>query len=133
MNLNVTDMSIHAATSRRANGSDKRDPRYGYGPYAKTRVYFGLKGWSILDNFFNRGSEPHSLVKPFIVPMALEALGLDPGTKATWSRTAGCGCGCSPAFVIDAPNPEGKDVWFEVALTDGLAKKEEEGTAGEAA
>lgn len=122
MNLNVTSLEVREKSANRSNGSGlSRDPRYGYGPYAKARIYFSLDGWSILDNLFNRGNEPHAIVKPFIVPMALEAMGLAPDTKATWSRTAGCRCGCSPAFVVDAPNEKGYTVWVKVAITDGVA------------
>lgn len=126
MNLNVTSFEAREKSAGRANGSDRRDPRYGYGPYAKARIYFGLDGWSILDNLFNRGNEPHAIVKPFIVPMALEAMGMAPDTKATWNRKAGCSCGCSPAFVVDAPNEKGYDVWVSVSLTDGVVAKKEE-------
>lgn len=129
MNLNVTSFEAREKSASRANGSDRRDARYGYGPYAKARIYFSLDGWSILDNLFNRGSEPHVLVKPFIVPMALEAMGLPADTKATWSRKAGCSCGCSPAFIIDAPNEKGYDVWVTVALTDGVVAKAVENAA----
>lgn len=131
MNLNVTAFEARENSASRRNGSDRRDPRYGYGPYAKARIYFGLDGWSILDNLFNRGNEPHALVKPFIVPMALEAMGLPPETKVTWSRTAGCSCGCSPAFVVEAENPKGYDVWVTVALTKGVVAKQ--GEASDAA
>ena len=125
MNLNVTRFEAREKSANRANGSDRRDPRYGYGPYAKARIYFWLEGQSILENFFARGSEPHALVKPFIVPMALEAMGLPADTKATWSRKAGCSCGCSPAFIVDAPNEKGYDVFVTVSLTGGVAAKEQ--------
>lgn len=124
MNLNVIEFEAREKSANRANGSGRYESRYGYGVYSKARIYFSLDGYSVLDNLFNRGSEPHAIVKPFIVPMALEAMGLSPDTKVTWSRKAGCQCGCSPAFVVDAPNEKGYDVWVTVALTDGVVAKE---------
>jgi len=35
------------------------------------------------------------------LPAIYEAAGLPTTTKAAWSQTAGCSCGCSPGFVLD--------------------------------
>ncbi|MCO5171167.1 MAG: hypothetical protein M9894_33095 [Planctomycetes bacterium] len=38
-----------------------------------------------------------------------------PGVKATWSLKAGCGCGCSPAYVLRGEGARGReDVWVDV-------------------
>lgn len=37
-----------------------------------------------------------------LIPHVLSALGLPPETSVRYSRTAGCSCGCSPGFIIDA-------------------------------
>ena len=131
MNLNVTAFEAREKSANRANGSDRREKRWGYGPYAKARIYFSIEGRSVLDNLLDRGNEPHSIVKPFVVPMALEAMGFPADTKVAWSRTAGCQCGCSPAFIVNAPNPMGYEVWATVSLTDGVVGRTEE--ASEAA
>lgn len=34
------------------------------------------------------------------IPFALEAAGLDPFTKVSWSRYAGCSCPCSPGWLV---------------------------------
>lgn len=122
MNLNVTKFEAREGDANRANGS--HNGRFPYGPFAKARIHFWLEGQTILENFFNRGNEPHALVKPFILPMALKAMGLPEDTKATWSRTAGCRCGCSPAFIVEAPNPKGFTFYVTVALTESVVAEE---------
>lgn len=68
---------------------------------AKPRMYFFVEGENLLENFANRFDRPSKLYRQF-VPQVLEQLGLDPGTKVIWSQKAGCSCGCSPAFIVQA-------------------------------
>lgn len=51
------------------------------------------------------------------LPAIYEAAGLPPTTKAAWSQTAGCACGCSPAFILDV---EDRLDYF-VTIGDGKA------------
>lgn len=67
------------------------DPRTYHG---KTRIYIHVAG----DCRFDR---PYKLYRTYM-PYILAKLGLPAGTKASWSQRAGCSCGCSPGFVLQA-------------------------------
>lgn len=41
-----------------------------------------------------------NVYKADVMPAVLAAMGLPADTKVSWSRTAGCSCGCSPGFII---------------------------------
>jgi hypothetical protein len=113
MELAITQFEAREGASNRANGSGRYNG-YGYGRFAKTRIYIWTERQTILQSFVARGSEPHVAYRKHVLPEVLERLGLPAGTKAPWSRTAGCGCGCSPAFVVDTPNPMGIEVFVTV-------------------
>jgi hypothetical protein len=75
----------------------------------KVRVYVSVRGESVLDNFADRYSRPTKVYRKFL-PAALAAAGIDRDAKAVWNQRAGCSCGCSPAFVVDART--GFDIWI---------------------
>lgn len=80
---------------------------YSYSDYLrardkKARVYIFPKGESVWDNLMNRHSRPATVYKKEVIPHVLTAMGLASDTKVRWSQTAGCGCGCSPGFIIDS-------------------------------
>lgn len=66
------------------------------------RVHVFTKGESILENLQNRRQRPHTVYKKEVIPAVLAAMGLPADTKVRWSQKAGCTCGCSPGFIVDA-------------------------------
>lgn len=67
---------------------------------AKPRLYVWVDGENMLENFAYRENRPSKLYRKFL-PEIFATLGLPADTKATWSQKAGCGCGCSPGFILD--------------------------------
>lgn len=65
-----------------------------------TRVYVWPKDESVLDNLKNRRLRPHNIWKNVVMPQVLKKLELPANTKMRWSQKAGCGCGCSPGFIL---------------------------------
>jgi hypothetical protein len=64
------------------------------------RVYVWLKGENVLENFVARHNRPHQVYRDYLVD-ALERVGASlEGCTVNWSQKAGCGCGCSPGFVV---------------------------------
>jgi len=88
--------------------------------YRAVRAYVFAKGESILENLMNRRSRPIHVYRAALAVM-LEQLNMDPALadSARWSQKAGCGCGCSPGFVI--PSLVGRYSLY----CDVTAKKEE--------
>jgi hypothetical protein len=74
----------------------------------KARLYISIDGESVLDDFVARFSRPTTIYRRFLADV-LTAVALPADTKAVWSQRAGCSCGCSPAFILDAK--PGYDVW----------------------
>lgn len=69
----------------------------------KPRLYVGVADENILENFAYRENRPHTLYRK-LLPEIFAALKLPEGTKATWSRNAGCSmCPCSPGFILTVP------------------------------
>jgi len=66
----------------------------------KTRVYVDMGGF------------PDMSDRAYIERMreALYAAHMNPGALS-FSRKAGCGCGCSPGFVAKDSSAKGKDIW----------------------
>ncbi len=62
-----------------------------------------------------RWNNPFRDYREHVLPAAFKMLGLPEGTKARWSQKAGCGCGCSPGFIVDHYPPE--HMWAEVDMT----------------
>lgn len=56
---------------------------------------------TVLEQFFNRRARPVSEYRKNILPEVLKIQGLPADTKYRWSQTAGCQCGCSPAFILN--------------------------------
>jgi hypothetical protein len=67
---------------------------------SKPRLYVFVEGENILENLAFRTNRPSRLYRT-ILKEAFRRLGLPEDTKAHWSQKAGCGCGCSPGFVLD--------------------------------
>lgn len=72
----------------------RTNPRRSY--YAKSRAYIFLNNESVLDNLANRRSRPVAAYRSVLLDLHPELEG-----RVRWSQTAGCGCGCSPGFIID--------------------------------
>lgn len=89
---------------------------------AKARMYFHHVGESILDNLVNRGCRPTDLYRD-VMPEIIRLAELHPDTKVVWSRTAGCGCGCSPGFIVK--DHSRFDVWVDVEEVLTTAEKGE--------
>lgn len=80
---------------------------------ARTRIYIHPHGETLIDNLMNRRTRPYNEYRK-LLPDILTAVGLDPklAESARWSQKAGCGCGCSPGFIIN--NDYGKSIWAAV-------------------
>lgn len=107
---NVRKVGYYSTSSQRyirtEAGSRPSDP---------SRVFLHFKGETILDNINNRTQRPSTTLKP-LVKQALEAAGI-PFTKIRWSQKAGCRmCPCSPGFIIENEEWEGKD--YTLTVTD---------------
>ena len=59
---------------------------------SKARIYVWEEGETILQNLVNRRSRPTKLYRELLKDQPFMQ-------GARWSRTAGCGCGCSPGFI----------------------------------
>lgn len=66
----------------------------------RSRVYVWPVGETILENLQNRRNRPVADYRR-VVTKELRDAGLHGELK--WSQKAGCGCGCSPGFVYEAP------------------------------
>lgn len=70
----------------------------------KSKIYIWPEGESLLDNLINRDSRPLKAYRA-VMEKALDSLGISrDGLEIKWSRKAGCGCGCSPGFIVDGWN-----------------------------
>lgn len=67
---------------------------------SKPRLYMSHRNESMVENLLNRRSRPTAVYRE-LLPEIFEKLGLPATTKARWSQKAGCGCGCSPGFIIN--------------------------------
>lgn len=70
----------------------------------KSRIYIFHSKESILENLVNRRSRPidqYREIMPQILKKYQEETGYMP-EKVRWSQKAGCSCGCSPGFIVDA-------------------------------
>lgn len=67
----------------------------------KTRLYIHPENEDVIENFLvGRHTRPVSLLRKAF-PAIFSELKIGP-YKARWSQRAGCSCGCSPAFIVDA-------------------------------
>lgn len=70
-----------------------------------TRVYVDEVGETILDNLRDRNGRPTKAYKTAVLE-ALKHIELE-GYRVCWSQRAGCGCGCSPGFILRSPDNKG--------------------------
>ncbi len=87
----------------------------------KSRLYVSIKDENMLENLLNRRNRPVAEYKKLLAPVFKM---LD--TKARWSQTAGCSCGCSPGFILDRPvrvAGQGLPQTFWITIT-GAAKND---------
>ena len=84
----------------------------------KPRVYVHVKGENVMENLVLRRARPYDFYREHVLPRLRETYGLSSETKIRWSQKAGCGCGCSPGFIIEDLGPNsmlyGKDVWATI-------------------
>lgn len=101
--VRVTHVSLEPRTAR----WERRKPA--------VRVYVGLEGENILENFANRFDRPTKLYRKAL-PIAFDKLGIDPNDidRIVWDQKAGCGCGCSPGFVLRGTQNRGYDIYIEL-------------------
>lgn len=64
--------------------------------YSNSRVHVFEQGETILENLVNRRERPSKRYKAVVLAQHPELEG-----RIRWSQTAGCGCGCSPGFIVD--------------------------------
>lgn len=95
MELKVTETKNIARIRCSGTGRNRRwtpDRQFN----ARTRVYVSPKGETVLQNLTNRRDRPTADYRKAVVELYPDFKG-----NMTWSQTAGCGCGCSPAFILD--------------------------------
>lgn len=87
-------------------------------PTAHTRIYIWPIGESLVKNMNNRRNRPYVRWKKEVLPEVLAKYNLST-SKISWSRKAGCRCGCSPGFIVK--DARGFDIHVEVSddQTDG--------------
>lgn len=61
-----------------------------------TRIHVFQDKESIIENLVNRRARPSKLYREVVLSQHPEFKG-----QIRWSQTAGCSCGCSPAFILD--------------------------------
>jgi hypothetical protein len=100
----------------------KRERTYARGELrqwdALPRLYIFPEGESIVENFAYRFDRPSRLYRE-VLPEILDRLGLPTDTKCSWSQRAGCGCGCSPGFVVRVPQKDGTHRWDAYVTVTG--------------
>jgi hypothetical protein len=67
---------------------------------AKPRMYVGVdKEFSVLEDMANRFRRPFTAWRKVVKDRLVDTqFNLE---RMPWSQTAGCGCGCSPGFVLE--------------------------------
>ena len=86
--------------------TDKKDS------FKKTRIYFFPQGEKLLDNLNNRHFRPHKEYRK-LLPEIAKQLGMTQPIDVTWSQKAGCGCGCSPGFIMQSGST-GRSIYVTV-------------------
>lgn len=89
--------------------------------FKKPRIFFfhASEIMSGTDILFRKSRPIKEYIK--LLPSILESHGLDPQTKCVWSQTAGCKCGCSPGFIVDA-----KGRWDIAVIVSGMSMADDE-------
>jgi hypothetical protein len=86
--------------------------------HAHPKLYISAESYNVLDDLLTGRQRPYSLFKKQLLNDVLKKAGLDPTqVKASWSQTAGCGCGCSPAFILKPVNGISKLGTFDIFAT----------------
>jgi len=71
-------------------------------PGKKMRVYLFPTNENAMDNYLNRRNRDRSVWRKITLQVMRE-YGFQ-NSKITFSQKAGCGCGCSPGFIVDIKN-----------------------------
>jgi Ni,Fe-hydrogenase I small subunit len=66
----------------------------------RTIIYIRVRNKVLIDELRSKKDKYYQVLKKKIIPTVLEKSNLPPDTKVIWSRKAGCGCGCSPGFLV---------------------------------
>jgi len=82
----------------------------------KPRIYLFAENYNPIEDMKSgeRWNKPHLQIKPLLAEV-FRRLGHEiVGWTFTWNQKAGCGCGCSPGFVVGGcpTNIEIFDVWL---------------------
>ena len=84
-----------------------------------THIYFTPQGEGIWEQLQSRRQRPYAEYKR-LLPQVLSSVGVVRANDLVikWSQTAGCKCGCSPAFIVKGWDAalSGNDVYVDVAL-----------------
>ena len=78
------------------------------------RIHIFLKDETVWENLEKRRVRPHTTYRKEVLPHVLDKMGLPRTTKVRWSQKAGCGCGCSPGFIVDG-DAYGTTVYVTIA------------------
>jgi len=107
MSIKSVDSTPHRRSGRLVRNRAARE--YDYRP-SKSRLYVGVdseRGPVTVGAMMDARWENPVRQYRKALPAIFAALGLDPATKARWSQYAGCGCPCSPGFILDTA--DGRD------------------------
>jgi hypothetical protein len=95
----------------------EQNPKY---HVRRTRIYVSGSGaFDVLEDLQDRTRRPYRAWRPLVLDV-LERLGYEDLTLR-WSQRAGCGCGCSPGFIIEGGARYGLsdgDLWFKFTDPD---------------
>ena len=112
MDTQIADITVAPRVYRRTRNSGS----------TRSIVYVHPKGETILDNLMNRRNRPIKLFRQH----AVEALAARKITysKLSWNQRAGCPCGCSPGFIAEDVQMNGRyqalEVWVDIEEKAGL-------------
>lgn len=70
------------------------------------RIHFFVDGENMLDNLRDRFDRPAKLYRTFF-PEVFKMLKIEQPKHISWSRYAGCACGCNPGFIVMDPEMNG--------------------------
>lgn len=88
----------------------KKSPKYFR---ERTVIYISPEGETILEQLDTRRNKPYTVYRKQFLPEILKQAGYPADTKVSWSQKAGCGCGCSPGFIVK--NEMGTDIFVTVS------------------
>jgi hypothetical protein len=86
--------------------------QYSERPSTRVKLFVFHRNETILENLMLRHRRPSDLYRKEVLPKVFKKLKLDP-SRITWSQKAGCSCGCSPGFILNAdPSKLGYDAIY---------------------